>query len=165
MMEYEVVKIVKAILKNKIITLSFILLPFVISTFEYSMLQTTTLSFGIIFIFIALFMFYTNNKISNSWTETTGKVIDIKWHNETLNSGQTRPYGQEVITYKTKILNDYTVMNDVSNPKPNKRGQKIKIYYNPKNEKEILVYDFFNMYLKFFFLILFGIIMIYYTVK
>jgi len=165
MVEYEVVKIVKAILKNKIITLAFVLLPFVLSIFEYSMLQIITLSFGIIFIFIALFMFYTNNKISNNWTEVIGKVVDIKWHDETLNSGQTIPYGQEVISYKTKTLNDYTVTNDVSNPKPNKRGQKIKMFYNPKNEKEILVYDFFNMYLKFFFLILFGTIMIYYTTK
>ena len=110
-------------------------------------------------------MLHTNNKKSNYWITVRGKVVDIKWHDETLNSGQTVKHGQEMILYKTKSSNEYTVINSISNTKPNKKGQKIKIFYNPEKETEILVYDFFHMYGKFFFLILFGVIMIYFGNK
>jgi len=102
MREYEIVKIVNKIFKNKIILVLFCLIPFAVGAFDYSLLHVTTISFGIIFIFISLFMLYTNNKMSNNWTEIFGEVVDIKWHNRTLNDGHTEAYGQEVISYKTK---------------------------------------------------------------
>ena len=165
MVENEIVKTVKAIIKNKVITVLIFLLPLFLSRLDYSGLQVFMLTFGVFSIVVALFMFYTNYKISNNWIKVFGKVVDVRWHDEILNSGQTVQFGQEMIFYKSKSLKEYTVLNDISNTKPQKKGHKIKIFYNPENEKEILVYDMFHMYGKFFFLILFGVIMIYYTLK
>ena len=165
MFENEIAKVAKGIIDNRLVTLFMFLLPFILTRFDYSTVQIITLSFGWFFIIIALFMLHTNHKKTNFWVKTLGKVVDIKWHDERLNSGHLVKYGQEVITYTTTSSNKHTVMNDVSNTKPQQQGKKIKIFYNPKNEKEILVYDLFNMYIKFFFLILIGLVMIYYTLK
>jgi len=165
MIENEIVKIVKAVIKNKVVTVILFFILFLIMSLDYTGAQIVALSFGSLFIIVALFMFYTNKETTNTWIETTGKVVNIAWHDEIMNSGQTMKYGQEIIAYTTRSSKKYTVMNDVSNTKPNKQNESVKIFYNPKNEKEILVYDFFNMYLKFFFLIFFGVIMIYYTLK
>jgi len=165
MIEHEIVKIAKAIIKSKVVTVILFVLLFLIINLDYTAAQSVSLYFGSFFIIIALFMFYTNNKKTNTWIKTTGKVVDIAWHDEIMNSGQTMKYGQEIIAYTTHSSKKYTVMNDVQNTKPHKQGESVKIFYNPKNEKEILVYDFFNMYLKFFFLIFFGVIMIYYVLK
>ena len=163
MIENEIVKIANKVFGNKIVLALLVLTPLVLSRFDYSLLQVVVLTFGGFLIIVALYMFYTNNKKTKLWIKTVGKVIDIKWHDEIIYSGHTVKFGQELIIYKTETSKEYTVLNDVSNAKPQKKGHKIKVFYNPNNEKEILVYDFFNMYAKFFFLIVFGVIMIYYA--
>ena len=165
MLDNEIVKVANAVLKNKVMLLSVVVTPFILIRFEYSVLQVVVLSLGSLFIFIALFMFYTNHKKSTHWISVVGRVVDVVWHDEVLNSGQTVKYGQEVIIYRTRSLQEHKVMNDISNTNPKKKGQKIKIFYNPEKGKEILVYDVFHMYTKYFFVILFGVIMIYYALQ
>ena len=162
MLEHEVIKTTKIFIENKTFTVICISLPLVLTVFDYNALQVILLSSGWVFVLAALFMLYANYKKRSQWVPVTGRVIDIEWHDEILNSGQTVKYGQEVITYRTRSANRYTVMNGISDTKPQKRGQKIKIFYDPEAEQEILVYDLYNMYIKFLMLILFGAMMIYY---
>ena len=165
MPENEIFRTIKPVIQNKMIIVFFVLLSFFLIQSDYTAVQIVTLLFGSVFIVVAFFMLYINSNKSNTWIETFGEVMDIKWYNKVFNGGYTVKHGQEVISYKTKSSKHYTVTNDFATPKPKKEGEKIKIFYNPKNEKEILVYDFFNMYLRFFFVIAFGAVMVYYTIK
>ena len=162
-MENEVVKIGEEIIKSKILILFILFLPLIITRFDYTASEIILFLLGSYAIAISLLMLYVHRKKTRSWIKVVGRVVDLKWHDRTLNSGQTVKFGQEVITYKTTTFNEHTIINDFSNTKPKEKGQTIKLFYNPKNEEETLVNDLFNVYSKFFFLILFGIIMIYYT--
>jgi len=165
MPENEIFKTIKPIITNKIIIIFFLLLSFILLQSDYQIVESISLLCGVFFIVIGSSLLYINTKKSNHWIEIFGEVINIKWYDKTFNGGYTVKHGQEIISYKTSFSKKYIATNAFSTPKPKKQGEKIKIFYNPKNEKEILVYDFFNMYLRFFFLIMFGIIMIYYTIK
>ena len=140
MPDNEIFRTIKPIAKNKIILISFLIL--FLFFHGYNMIQIISLLFGSYFIVIALGIFYINVKKSKNWIETLGEVVDVKWYDKAFNGGYTIRHGQEVISYFTNSSKKHTVTNNFSNKKPKKQGQKIKIFYNPSDEKDILVYDF-----------------------
>jgi Protein of unknown function (DUF3592) len=100
---------------------------------------------GLILLFIAGLVVYNHQKFMSSAKLGKGTITDLEYQrsSDKKSSGTYHP----VVTYTTQEGKEYTIhSNSGSNPPSYTKGEKVDIYYNPKDPNDVSMPDFFSQW-------------------